>query len=175
MATREATEKEREKEGEKEKKKGKRDQKRADGRAGRRAEGRIQQIIGAVVDVEFTSGQLPEIFDALEVERDGQRVVLEVEQAIGDNAVRCISMQGTDGLRRGDRVQATGGPIRIAVGQATLGRMFNVIGEPIDGQEPLQEDEQEVPFWPIHRQPPPLEEQQTEVEILETGIKVIDL
>jgi F-type H+-transporting ATPase subunit beta len=138
-------------------------------------EGQIVQVIGAVVDVEFPGGRLPEIFDALEVRRGKQRVVLEVEQAIGDNAVRCIAMQGTDGLRRGDKVRATGGPIKIAVGEATLGRMFNVVGEPIDGQEPLNEDKDEVPFWPIHRQPPPLEDQQTDVEILETGIKVIDL
>jgi F-type H+-transporting ATPase subunit beta len=141
----------------------------------RRGEGHIQQVIGAVVDVEFPPGKLPEIYDALELERDGNRIVLEVEQAIGDNAVRCISMQGTDGLRRGDRVRATGGPIKVPVGEATLGRMFNVVGEPIDGQEALKEDGDELPFWPIHRQPPPLEEQATQVEILETGIKVIDL
>src|SRR5215831_14063433 len=134
--------------------------------------GRISQVIGAVVDVEFAPGHLPSLFDALVVEtRDGRKVVLEVQLEVGDNAVRCIAMDSTDGFRRGDAVQATGQPIRVPVGVETLGRMFNVIGQAID-EEPTPE---EVETWPIHRPAPPLEEQKTEIEILETGIKVIDL
>jgi F-type H+-transporting ATPase subunit beta len=134
--------------------------------------GRISQVIGAVVDVEFPPGTLPSLLDALVVEtRAGRKVVLEVQQEVGDNAVRCIAMDSTDGFRRGDPVTATGAPIRVPVGVETLGRMFNVIGEAID-DEPAP-DGTEV--WPIHRPAPPLEEQQTEIEILETGIKVIDL
>ena len=147
-----------------------------------RVEGTVLQVIGPVVDVEFPAGQpLPEIYDSLEkpggteVEREeGEsegRLVLEVQQSIGENAVRCISMESTDGLRRGDKVISTGGPIMVPVGEPTLGRMFDVIGEPIDGQ-PKPEDAE---YWPIHREPPPLEDQQTQVEILETGVKVIDL
>jgi F-type H+-transporting ATPase subunit beta len=134
--------------------------------------GRISQVIGAVVDVEFPPGQLPSLLDALVVEtREGRRVVLEVQQEVGDNTVRCIAMDSTDGFRRGDRVRATGAPIRVPVGVETLGRMFNVIGDAID-DEPAPEG---TDRWSIHRAAPPLEEQQTEIEILETGIKVIDL
>jgi len=136
------------------------------------ATGKISQVIGAVVDVEFPPGRLPNLMDALTVTtRDGRHVVLEVQQEIGDNAVRCIAMDSTDGFRRGDAVQATGQPIRVPVGVETLGRMFNVIGQAID-EEPTPE---EVETWPIHRPAPPVEEQKTEIEILETGIKVIDL
>jgi F-type H+-transporting ATPase subunit beta len=135
-------------------------------------DGRISQVIGAVVDVEFPAGAQPAIFDAVEVStQDGRKVVMEVEQAIGDNSVRCIAMDSTDGFRRGDPVRATGGPIAVPVGVETLGRMFNVVGEAID-DEPTPE---KVTRWPIHREAPPIEEQQTQVEILETGIKVIDL
>src|SRR5437660_7687308 len=134
--------------------------------------GRISQVIGAVVDVQFAPGNLPSLFDALVVEtRDGRQVVLEVQLEVGDNAVRCIAMDSSDGFRRGDAVRATGGPIRVPVGVETLGRMFNVIGNAID-DEPAPEG---IEVWPIHRPAPPLEEQQTEIEILETGIKVIDL
>jgi F-type H+/Na+-transporting ATPase subunit beta len=134
--------------------------------------GRISQVIGAVVDVEFPPGQLPALLDALIVEtRDGRRVVLEVQQEIGDNTVRCIAMDSTDGFRRGDPVTATGAPIRVPVGVETLGRMFNVIGAAID-DEPAPEG---TDVWPIHRPAPALEEQEVEIEILETGIKVIDL
>ncbi len=134
--------------------------------------GRISQVIGAVVDVEFPPGQLPDLLDALIVRaRDGREVVLEVQQETGDNTVRCIAMDSTDGFRRGDPVRATGGPIRVPVGVETLGRMFNVIGQAID-DEPTPEG---IELWPIHRPAPPLEEQQVEIEILETGIKVIDL
>src|SRR5438067_7352067 len=134
--------------------------------------GQISQVIGAVVDVEFPAGELPQIYEAIIVKsRDGREVVMEVQQEIGDNAVRCIAMDSTDGFRRGDAVHPTGGPIQVPVGVETLGRMFNVIGEAID-DEPAPEGTER---WPIHRPAPPLEEQQTEIEILETGIKVIDL
>lgn len=136
------------------------------------ATGKVSQVIGAVVDVEFPPGQLPNLYDAIVVTtRDGRRVVLEVQQELGDNAVRCIAMDSTDGFRRGDPVQASGRPIQVPVGVETLGRMFNVIGEAID-DEPTPEGTER---WPIHRPAPPIEEQQVEVEILETGIKVIDL
>ncbi|MGH7777771.1 MAG: F0F1 ATP synthase subunit beta, partial [Candidatus Dormibacterales bacterium] len=135
-------------------------------------EGRVAQVIGAVVDVKFSPGCQPDIFDAVVVRtEDGRQVVMEVEQSIGDNAVRCIAMGSTDGFRRGDAVAATGGPITVPVGVETLGRMFNVIGEPID-DEPAPEG---IERWPIHRAAPPVAEQRTQVEILETGIKVIDL
>ncbi|HEX4213528.1 MAG TPA: F0F1 ATP synthase subunit beta [Candidatus Dormibacteraeota bacterium] len=135
------------------------------------ATGRIAQVTGAVVDVEFPSGRLPAILDALQVPLEGRTLVLEVEQEIGDHTVRCIAMDSTDGLRRGDEVKATGGPITVPVGVETLGRMFNVVGEPLD-DEPAPEG---VERWSIHRDAPPVEEQQTDIEILETGIKVIDL
>src|SRR6266487_979601 len=135
-------------------------------------EGKVSQVIGAVVDVEFPPGEQPELFEALQVKvGDGRTVVLEVEGAIGDNVVRCIAMDATEGFRRGDKVIATGAPISVPVGVETLGRMFNVIGAPID-DEPAPEG---VTRWPIHRPAPPVSEQQAKVEILETGIKVIDL
>ncbi len=135
-------------------------------------EGHVSQVIGAVVDVQFPPGEQPELFEALEVHTaDGRIVVLEVEGAIGDNVVRCIAMDATEGFRRGDRVVATSAPISVPVGVETLGRMFNVIGAPID-DEPAPEG---VTRWPIHRKAPPVSEQQAKVEILETGIKVIDL
>src|SRR5438067_317569 len=135
-------------------------------------DGKVSQVIGAVVDVEFPPGDQPELFEALEVStQSGRVVVLEVEGAIGDNVVRCIAMDATDGFRRGDKVVATGAPISVPVGVETLGRMFNVIGAPID-DEPAPEG---ITRWPIHRLAPPISEQQAKVEILETGIKVIDL
>src|ERR1700726_3905284 len=134
--------------------------------------GHVSQVIGAVVDVAFEPGDQPELFEALEVTvGDGRTVVLEVEGAIGDNVVRCIAMDATDGFRRGDDVVATGAPISVPVGGETLGRMFNVIGAPMD-DEPAPEG---ITRWPIHRPAPPVSEQQAKVEILETGIKVIDL
>jgi F-type H+/Na+-transporting ATPase subunit beta len=134
--------------------------------------GKVTRVIGVVVDVEFPAGQLPELMNAvIATSREGREVVMEVEQEIGDNAVRCLAMDSTDGFRRGDPVRATGEAIKVPVGVETLGRMFNVIGEAID-DEPAPEG---VERWPIHRAAPPVEEQQVEVEILETGIKVIDL
>jgi F-type H+-transporting ATPase subunit beta len=138
----------------------------------RTATGRISQVIGAVVDVEFPEGSLPNVYDALEVStRDGRTVVLEVQMELGDNTVRCVAMDSTDGFRRGDAVVATGQPIQVPVGVETLGRMFDVIGNAID-DEPTPEA---VERWPIHRPAPSIEEQRVEIEILETGIKVIDL
>jgi F-type H+-transporting ATPase subunit beta len=139
--------------------------------------GEITQVIGPVVDVEFRSERLPNILDALEITRTGEkgekdtRLVLEVQQNLGNGVVRCIAMDTTDGLRRGDEVRATGAPIQVPVGEETLGRMFNVIGDPIDGKGPVKTKER----LPIHRKPPGISEQSTDTEILETGIKVIDL
>src|SRR6202011_1853355 len=136
------------------------------------AVGKVTRVIGVVVDVEFPAGQLPELLDAVVVtKRDGKQVVMEVQQEIGDNAVRCIAMDSTDGFRRGDPVRATGDAIKVPGGVETLGRMFNVIGEAID-DEPAPEGTER---WAIHRAPPPVEDQQVEVEILATGIKAIDL
>ncbi len=133
--------------------------------------GRIVQIIGPVVDVEFPVGNLPEIFDALEIKTPSGRLVLEVQQHLGDNQVRTISLGSTDGLKRNMQVIATGEPITVPVGTETLGRIFNVIGEPIDGKGEVHAKK----FYPIHRPSPPLTEQETKQEIFETGIKVIDL
>src|ERR1700694_2093003 len=145
---------------------------KGEGKARGAKSGHVSQVIGAVVDVQFPAGEQPELFEALEVKTgDGRTVVLEVEGAIGDNVVRTIAMDATDGFRRGDPVKATGGPISVPVGVETLGRMFNVIGAPID-DEPAPEG---ITRWPIHRAAPPVSEQQAKVEILETGIKVIDL
>jgi len=134
--------------------------------------GTVVQVIGPVVDVEFEGDRLPDIYYALErVREDKTRLVLEVQQNLGNSTVRTIAMNTTDGLRRGDTFEDTGAPIRVAVGRKTLGRMFNVIGEPIDGKPALKD----APLASIHRLAPPIDEQSTEQEILETGIKVIDL
>ena len=132
--------------------------------------GRIVQIMGPVVDVSFAGGRLPRTYDALEIARKGGRLVLEVEQDLGNGVVRTIAMDTTDGLRRGDEVVSTGQPITVPVGEVTLGRMFNVIGDPIDAM-PAPDAERH----PIHRRPPPVSEQDVSQQILETGIKVIDL
>jgi F-type H+/Na+-transporting ATPase subunit beta len=134
--------------------------------------GTVVQVIGPVVDVEFEGDRLPDIYYALErIREDKSRLVLEVQQNLGNSTVRTIAMSTTDGLRRGDTFEDTGGPIQVAVGRKTLGRMFNVIGEPIDGKPPLKD----APLAPIHRLAPPIDEQSTEQQLLETGIKVIDL
>jgi F-type H+-transporting ATPase subunit beta len=135
--------------------------------------GRIVQIIGPVVDVEFEEGQTPEIFTALEVETGdgGRRIVLEVEQSLGNNWVRTVSMAPTEGLARGTQVRSTGGPIMAPVGPETLGRVFNVIGEPVDNEGPVNAKQ----YLPIHREPPPFVELVTTPQLLETGIKVVDL
>lgn len=135
--------------------------------------GEIVRVIGPVVDVKFQEGELPDIYDALVVTnpQTGKKLVLEVEQLIGDNTVRTVAMDSTDGLVRGLEVENTGEPIKAPVGRGVLGRMVNVIGEPIDEQGELKD----VEFWPIHRPAPSMTEQKTEIEILETGLKVIDL
>jgi len=137
------------------------------------SKGRVVQIMGPVVDIEFPEGvELPEIYNAIEIPLgDGRRLVVEVEQHLGNNWVRCVAMDTTDGLRRGMDAYDTGAPIMVPVGRGTLGRIFNVLGEPIDGLGPVQADE----YRPIHQPPPPFEEQVTEVEVFETGLKVIDL
>jgi F-type H+-transporting ATPase subunit beta len=134
-------------------------------------DGRIAQVIGPVVDVEFPPGVLPEIMTALEVPRAKERLVLEVQQHLGNNLVRTIAMQSTDGLVRGQAVINTNAPITVPVGKPTLGRMFNVVGDPIDGKDAPQD----AARLPIHRPAPSVADQSTDVEILETGIKVIDL
>ena len=134
--------------------------------------GKLTQIIGAVLDIKFPEGGLPEINDAVNVQlEDGKKLVVEVAQHLGDDTVRCIAMGPTDGLKRGMTAEATGGPISVPVGEATLGRMFNVLGEPID-EKPAPTG---VQYDPIHRKAPSFEEQSTATEILETGIKVVDL
>ena len=134
--------------------------------------GKITQIIGAVMDVRFESGNLPKIYEAIRIPFEGREgeLVVEVAQHLGDDTVRCIAMGSTDGLRRGMEAIATGGPISVPVGEGTLGRIFNVLGEAIDNK-PTPECER----MPIHRAAPSFEEQSTSTEILETGIKVVDL
>ena len=134
--------------------------------------GKITQVIGAVLDIRFDKGVLPEINDAVEIRRkDGSTLVAETAQHLGDDIIRCIAMGPTDGLIRGMEAIATGGPISVPVGEVTLGRIFNVLGEPID-KKPMPEG---VKKNPIHRKAPTFAEQATETEILETGIKVVDL
>jgi F-type H+-transporting ATPase subunit beta len=133
--------------------------------------GRIVQIMGNVVDVEFPPEELPDIYNAIEIPRDGHRLVLEVQQHLSGGVVRCIAMDTTDGLRRGMVAYDTGAPITVPVGEATLGRVFNVLGEPIDDKGPVHATE----YRPIHQPPPSLEEQSTQIEVFETGLKVIDL
>jgi F-type H+-transporting ATPase subunit beta len=136
------------------------------------ATGKVVQIQGAVVDVAFPPEEMPEIYHAVEVPMDGQgRVVLEVQQHLGNGWVRCVAMTTTDGMRRGMPAINTGAPITVPVGPATLGRIFNVLGEPIDEKGPVEATTR----YPIHRPAPPFEEQVTEVQVFETGLKVIDL
>ena len=133
--------------------------------------GKIIQIIGTVVDVEFASDELPKLFDALEVDNSGENLVLEVQQHIGNNWVRCLALGTTDGLARGIEVSNTGEKVTVPVGEATLGRLFDVTGTPLDGLGPVESETS----LPIHRDPPAFEDQNTSVEVLETGIKVFDL
>ena len=133
--------------------------------------GTIVQVMGPVVDVAFDQGSLPQIKEALEVQLNGQRQVMEVAQHMGGDTVRCIMLSPSEGLGRGMEVIATGAPISIPVGQGVLGRMFNVLGDAIDEKGPVKTTE----TWSIHRQPPAFENQRPVVDIFETGIKVIDL
>jgi F-type H+-transporting ATPase subunit beta len=136
------------------------------------ATGRVVQVLGGVVDVEFPPDNLPQIYDAVEVPRGGDTpLVLEVEKHMGDNWVRCVAMDSTDGLQRGRPARATGAPIKVPVGPNTLGRVFDVLGNPIDNKGPVESDV----HYPIHRPAPSFDEQSTSVEVFETGVKVIDL
>ena len=139
-------------------------------------EGTIKEIVGVVVDVAFGDDELPAIYNALEVSSEGReggdRLVLEVQQHLGEQLVRCVAMDSTDGLTRGTKVVDTGGPIQVPVGEGVLGRLLNVIGEPIDGKGDIPDD---APRLPLHRDAPPHEDQVTTDQVLETGIKVMDL
>jgi F-type H+-transporting ATPase subunit beta len=135
-------------------------------------EGRVAQIIGAVVDVQFEDGDLPELLTALEIEReDSKKLVLEVQQHLGEQIARCVAMDSTDGLVRGMKVRNTGQPISVPVGPGTLGRLLNITGDPIDELGPVEANER----YPIHREPPRFQDLDTKSEMFETGIKVIDL
>ena len=136
------------------------------------SEGLITKIIGPVIDVEFPDGNLPKIYTALNIYNDnGEKIVAEVEQMLGSNKVRTVAMSSTDGLKRGMKVINTNEPIKIPVGEAILGRILNVTGDPVDNDGPIETDT----YLPIHRDAPALVDQNTDVEILETGIKAIDL
>ena len=135
------------------------------------ATGKVTQVIGTVVDVEFPSEDMPAIYNALETSIAGERLVLEVEQHIGNNWVRCLALGATEGLVRGVDALDTGQPVSVPVGDPTLGRLFNALGETLDDLEEVESGDN----WPIHRKPPTFEDQATQVEILETGIKVMDL
>ena len=136
------------------------------------SKGNIVQVIGTVVDVEFPPDKLPNIYNALETDLLGNKLTLEVEQLVGNNWARCLALGSTDGLSRGQEVIDTGAPVQVPVGDASLGRLFNVKGEPIDDGEPISADAER---WPIHRPAPAFDQQRSTTEILETGIKVIDL
>jgi len=135
------------------------------------AKGRIAQIIGTVVDVEFPPDQLPAINNAIEIRQDGSKIILEVQHHIGNNWARCLALSPTDGLQRGVDAIDTGAAISVPVGRGTLGRLFNILGEPLDNLGTVKAEE----HWPIHRPPPPFTEQVTSTEMLETGLKVLDL
>ena len=135
------------------------------------SKGRVVQVMGPVVDIEFPSGDLPDIYHAIAIPRNGGQLVAEVQQHLGNDWVRCVAMDATDGLRRGMEAINTGKPISVPVGTPTLGRIFNVLGEPIDNAGPVEAEQ----YYPIHRPAPSFEEQVTKPEFLETGLKVIDL
>ncbi len=137
-----------------------------------KANGRITQIQGGVIDVAFSGGDLPNVYDALEINREKETpVVLEVQKHLGNGVVRCVAMDSTDGLQRGADVTQTGAPIHVPVGNATLGRIFNVLGQTVDGLGPVEADS----YYPIHRAAPGFDEQAIGIEIFETGVKAIDL
>jgi F-type H+-transporting ATPase subunit beta len=135
------------------------------------AKGKIAQVIGTVVDIEFPPDALPALFNAVEITADGSKIVLEVQEHVGNNWVRCLALSPTDGLQRGMEAIDTGKALAVPVGNATLSRLFNILGEPLDELGEVKAKD----YWPIHRTPPPLEEQETATEVLETGLKVIDL
>ena len=136
------------------------------------AEGRVIQVLGGVVDVEFPPDNLPAVYDALEVPREDKKpLVLEVQKHLGNGWVRCVAMDSTDGLQRGRQALSSGGPISVPVGSETLGRVFDVLGQPVDGLGEVTAEK----YYPIHRPAPSFADQSTRVEVFETGIKVIDL
>lgn len=135
------------------------------------AKGKVAQIIGTVVDIEFPPDALPAINNAIEIPTNGDKIILETQQHVGNNWVRCLAMSPTDGLARGAEAIDTGAPISVPVGHATLGRLFNILGEPLDNLGPVEASER----WPIHRAAPAFQDQETSTEMLETGLKVIDL
>jgi len=135
------------------------------------AAGKIVQIIGTVIDVEFPPDELPSLFDALELENSGEKLILEVQQHVGNNWVRCLALGSTEGLARGTVVNDTGAKVMVPVGQETLGRLFDVTGTPLDNLGPVET----AMSWPIHRDVPAFDEQNPDIELLETGIKVFDL
>ena len=135
------------------------------------AKGKVAQVIGTVVDIEFPPDELPALYNAIEIPTDGGKIVLEAQGHIGNNWVRCLALSSTDGLERGVEAIDTGAPLTVPVGKATLGRLFNVMGEAIDNLGPVEATE----HWVIHRPPPSFEEQETSTQMLETGLKVIDL
>ena len=135
------------------------------------AKGKVAQVIGTVVDVEFPHDELPALFNALEIQSGSNKIVLEVQDHLGNNWVRCLSLSPTDGLARGTEAVDTGSALKVPVGKATLGRLFDVMGTPLDNLGEVKADD----HWPIHRLPPSFEEQETSTQVLETGLKVIDL
>ena len=135
------------------------------------AKGKVAQVIGTVVDIEFPPDELPALYNAVEISHDGGKIVLEVQQHVGNNWVRCLAMSPTDGLQRGVEAVDTGDSLKVPVGRATLGRLFNILGEPLDDLGEVKAEE----HWPIHRTPPSFQEQETSTQMLETGLKVVDL
>ena len=133
--------------------------------------GKVIQITGPVLDIQFADGELPALINAIELDNHGKKLIVEVAQHIGDNVVRCIAMAATDGLVRGAEAVDTGGPITVPVGDECLGRVFNLLGEPVDNKAAPETQER----WPIHRPAPSFDEQESTTELLETGIKVVDL
>jgi F-type H+-transporting ATPase subunit beta len=135
------------------------------------AKGKVAQVIGTVVDIEFPPDELPALYNAIEIESGSGKIVLEVQDHLGNNWVRCLALSPTDGLERGAEAEDTGAALRVPVGRATLGRLFDVMGVPLDNLGEVKADDR----WPIHRLPPSFEEQETSMQVLETGLKVIDL
>jgi len=135
------------------------------------AKGKVAQVIGTVVDIEFPPDELPALNNAIEISLNEGKILLETQQHVGNNWVRCLAMSPTDGLERGAEAIDTGSPLTVPVGPATLGRLFNILGEPLDNLGPVEAEER----WPIHRPPPSFREQETSTQMLETGLKVIDL